>query len=89
MSHSLQTAFSLPATGENIPNPPSIPGVSAALLSCQQPEDLDTVVRPHGLVKAQAAVSAGDRLLVGLAGMILSHLVRVFMLADESSLWVI
>lgn len=41
-----------------------------------------------GLIKAQAALSTGDRLLMGLAGMILSHLVHVFMLANESSLWV-
>lgn len=66
---------------------PLHPGVPAALLSLLQPEDLDTVVCPQGMLKAQAPVTAGDRLLMGLAGMSLSYLVHIFMLANESSLW--
>lgn len=65
---------------------PLHPGVPAALVSLLQPEDLDTVVCPQGMLKAQAAVTAEDRLLMGLAGVSLSHLVYIFMLANESSL---
>lgn len=62
---SLQTAFSLHATGEHsgprIPNFPSIPGVPAALLSLLQPESSDTTGCSQGVVIAQAGVSTGDR----------------------------
>lgn len=64
--------------------PPTL--VNLQLFCLLQPEDLGTVVCPQGVVMAQAAVSAGDRLLMGLAGIILSHLVHVSMQADENSL---
>lgn len=90
----LQPAGSFPSpcyrcehgSGLSIPNSPSIPGIPAAPLSLLQPEGLDTIVCPQGMVAAQAGGSTKDRLLLSLAGMSLSILYTLFMLANGVSL---